>query len=164
MVVSIDPRLSEIQFVRAIRLNFPAVNAEQISELKNNTHFFIPQKDLTSKECLMLSLKINEAFQMPTKNFRNVNPKPETKPKLFTVNVYYMISEDEAKEEVLNKNATNVTKVSRITSRAGDKAPKLLRVTTESNNQVNNLKLCIVSRVKKLATQRGKAIRCLRCS
>ena len=67
----------------------------------------------------------------------NTLPKPNTKPKFVIVNLYHMITEDEVKEDFLNENAKNVTKVLRITSRATSQATKLLRVITESNIKVN---------------------------
>ena len=54
IVVSIDPRPSQIQFARAIRSNFPVVKIKHIRELKNDTDFFIQPQDLVSRECLML--------------------------------------------------------------------------------------------------------------
>ena len=48
-IVSIDLRPSQIQFARAIKSNFPAVEVKQIRELKNNTDFFIQSEDLASR-------------------------------------------------------------------------------------------------------------------
>ena len=39
IVVSIDPRTSQMEFARAIRSNFPVVKIKHIRELKNNTDF-----------------------------------------------------------------------------------------------------------------------------
>ena len=113
MIVSIDPRLSQIQFAKAIRSKFPAVKIKQIRELRNNTDFFIQPEDLASRECLMLSLNLNQAFPYAKVNARNTLPKPKTKPSFVIVNVHHSITEDEVKEELLN-NAINVTKVLRI--------------------------------------------------
>ena len=137
LIVSIDPRPSQIQFARAIRSKFPAVKIEQMKELKNNTDFFIQTEDLTSRECLMLSLNLNQAFPNAKVNAKNTHPKPKTKSSFVIVIVHWSITEDEVKEEILNNNAINVTKVSRITSRATGQPTKLIRVITESNNQVN---------------------------
>ena len=38
MIVTTDPRPSQIQFAKAIRSKFPAVKIKQMRELKNNTH------------------------------------------------------------------------------------------------------------------------------
>ena len=72
--VSFDPRPSQIQFARAIRSNFPAVKIKQIREWKNNTDFFTQPEDLTSRECLMMSLNLNQAFPNAKVNARNTLP------------------------------------------------------------------------------------------
>ena len=41
IVLSLDPRPSQIQFARAIRSNFQMVKIKHIRELKNNADFFI---------------------------------------------------------------------------------------------------------------------------
>ena len=46
IVVSIDSRPSQIQFVRAIRSNFPVVKIKHIRELKNNTDFLFNLRTL----------------------------------------------------------------------------------------------------------------------
>ena len=120
-------------------------------------------------------------------NARNTLPKPKTKPSFVIVNVHHSITEDEVKEELLNNNAMIVTKVSRITSRATGQPTKLIRVITESNNQVNaaqkysvkigwQLYRCEASREPHImqcfkrqkfghsARDCTNAIRCLRCS
>ena len=124
MIVSIDPRTSQIQFARAIRSNFPAVKIKQMRELKYNIDFFIQPEDLTLRECWMLSLNLNQAFPNAKVNARKTLPKPKTEPSFVIVNVHYSITENEVKQEILNKNAINVTKVSRITSRATDQPTK----------------------------------------
>ena len=136
MIVSIDPRRSQIQVARAMKSNFPAVKIKQMRELKNNTDFFIQPEDLATREWLMLSLNLNQAVQIAEVNARNTLPKPKTKPSFVVVNVHHNITEDEVKEELLT-NGMDVTKVSRITSRATGQPTKLIRVITESNNQVN---------------------------
>ena len=137
IVVSIDPRPSQIQFARAIRSNFPVVKIKNIRELKNNTDFFIQPGDLASRECLMLTVNLTQAFPNATVNARNTLPKPKTKPSFVIVNVHHSISEDEIKAELLNNNAMNVSKVTRITSRAIGQRTKLVRVITDSNNHVS---------------------------
>ena len=180
MIVSIDPRPSQIQFAKAIRSKFPAVKIKQKRELRNNTDFFIQPEDLASRECLMLSLNLNQAFPNAKVNARNTLPKPKTKPSfVIVVNVHHSITEDEVKEELLNNNAINATEVSRITSRATGQPTKLICVITDSNNQVNAAQkhgvkigcsytgvkqavnhhiLCNVSNAKNLATQQGIAL------
>ena len=116
IVVSIDPRPSQIQFAGAIRSNVPVVKMKHIRELKNNTNFFIQPEDLASRECLMLTVNLTQAFPNATVNVRNTLPKLKTKPSFVIVNVYQSISEDEIKAELLNNNAMNVSKVTRITS------------------------------------------------
>ena len=137
MIVSIDPIRSQIQFAKAIRSNFPAVKIKQIRELRNNTDDFIQPQDLASRESLMLSLNLNQAFPNAKVNARNTFPKPKRKPSFVIVNVHHSIIEYVVKEELLNNNAINATKVLRITSRATGQPTKLIRVITESNNQVN---------------------------
>ena len=67
MIVSVDPRLSLIQFERAIRSKFAAIKTKQIRELKNNTDIFIPPEDLIPRKCLIPFFNVNQAFQMPKK-------------------------------------------------------------------------------------------------
>ena len=126
IVVSIDPRPSQIQFA-----------IKHIRELKNNTDFFIQPEDLASRECLMLTVNLTQAFPNATVNARNTLPKPKTKSSFVIVNVHHSISEDEIKAELLNNNAMNVSKVTRITSRATGQPTKLIRVITDSNNHVS---------------------------
>ena len=188
MIVSIDPRPSQIQFTRATRSNFPAVKIKQIRELKNNTYFFIQPEDPISRECLMLSLNLNQGFPNAKVNARNTIPEPKTQLCFAIVNVLCSITEDEVKEYLLYNNALNVTKVSRITSRASGQPTKLIRVITESNNQVKaaqnhgvkigwQLYRCEASRepphfmrcfkcqkIGHSARECSNAIRCLRCS
>ena len=118
IVVYIDPSPSQIQFARAIRSNFTVVKIKHIRELKNKTDFFIQTEDLASRECLMLTVNLTQAFPSATVNVRNTLPKPKTKPSFVLVNVHHSISEDEIKAELPNNNARNVSKITRITSRA----------------------------------------------
>ena len=121
-------------------------------------------------------------------NARNALVKPKIKPSFVIVNVHHSITEDEVKEELLNNNAMNVTKVSQITSRATGQPRKLIRVITEPNIKVNaaqkhgvkvgwQLYRCEASREPPHVMQCFKcqkfghsardftnAIRCLRCS
>ena len=137
IVVSIDPRPSQIQFARAIRLNFPVVKIKHIGELKNNTDFFIQPEDLASRECLMLTVNLTQAFPNATVNARNTLPKLRTKPSFVIVNVHRSISVEEIKVEFLINNAMNVNKDTRIKSRATSQPTKLIRVITDSNNHVS---------------------------
>ena len=188
MIVSIESRSSKFQFARALKSNFPAVRIKQIRVLKNNADFFIEPEDLASRECLMLSLNINQAFPNAKVNARNTLPKPKTKPNFVIVNVHHSITEDEVNEELLNNNGMDVTKVSRITSPATGQPTKLISVITQSNNQVNiaqkhgvkvgwQLYRCEANRERPHVMQCFKcqnfghsakectiAIRCLRCS
>ena len=137
MIDSINPRPSQIQFTRAIKSNFPADKIKQMRELKNNTNFFIQPEDLASRECLMMSINLNQDFPNAQVKGRNTLPKPKTRPSFVIVNVHQSITEDEVKEELLTNNGMDVKKVSRITSRATGQPTKVIRVITESNNQVN---------------------------
>ena len=137
MIVSTDPTPSQIQFAKTIKSKIPAVKINQIRELKNNTDFFIQPEDLTSRESLMLSLNLNQAFPNAKVIAKNTHPKLKTKPSFDIVNFHHSITEDQVKEELFNNNAMDVTKVSRIISRATGQPTKLIRVITESNNQVN---------------------------
>ena len=62
---------------------------------------------------------------------------PKTEPSFVIVNVHHSINEDEKKAELENNNAMNVSKVTRITSRATGQPTKLIRVITDSNNHVS---------------------------
>ena len=130
------PDHQKIQFARAIKSCFPAVKIKQIKALKDNSDFFIQPEDLASRECLM-SLNLNQTFPNSKVNARNTLPKLKTKPSFVIVKVHHSITEDEVKEELLNNNGMDVTKVSRIASRPTGQPTKLIRVITESNNQVN---------------------------
>ena len=188
MIVSIDPKPPQIQCVKATKSIFPSVKIKQVRDLKNNTDFFIQPEDLASRECPMFSLNLNQAFLNFKLNARNTLLQPKSKPSFVIVKVHHSITEDEVKEELLNNNGKNVAKVSRITSRATGQPTKLLRVVTESNNQVNaeqkhgvkigwQLHQCEASREPPHVMQCFKcqkfgqsakectnAIRCLRCS
>ena len=107
MIESIYPIPSQIQFARTIRSNFPAVKIKQMRELKNNTDFFIQPEDLASRECLMLSLNLNQAFPNAKVNARNTLLIPKTKSSFVILNVHHSITEDEVKEELLINNGVN---------------------------------------------------------
>ena len=85
----------------------------------------------------MLTVNLTQAFPNAAVNARNTLPKPKTKPSFVIVNVHHSISVDEIKVELLNNNAMNVNKVTRITSRATGQPTKLIRVLTDSNNHVS---------------------------
>ena len=136
----------------------------------------------------MLTVNLTQVFPNAAVNARNTLPKPKTKPSFVIVNVHHSISEDEIKAELLNNNAMNVSKVTRITSRATGQPTKLIRVITDSNNHVcaaqkHGVKIgwqlyrCEASREPPHVRQCFKcqqfghsakecrnAIRCLRCS
>ena len=137
IVVTINSRPSQIQFARAIRSNFPVVKIKHIREIWNDTDFFIQPEDVASRECLMLSLNLTQAFPNATVKATNTLPKPNTKPSFVNVNVHPNICEDEIKAELLNNNAMNFSKVTRITSRATGQPTNLIRVITDSNNHVS---------------------------
>ena len=141
MIVSIDPRASQIRFARANKSNFLATKIKQMRKLKNKTDFFIQPEDLGSRECLILPLNINQACPNAKVNARNTLPKAKTKPCFFLVNFHHSITEDVVKKEHLNNIGMNVNKVSRITSRATGQPKKLIRMITKSNNQVNAVKV-----------------------
>ena len=105
--------------------------------MKNNTDFFIQPEDLASRECLKMTVNLTQAFPNATVNARNTLPQPKTKPSFVIVNVHHSISEDEIKAELLNNNAMNVSKVTRIKSRATGQPTKLIRVLTDSNKHVS---------------------------
>ena len=105
--------------------------------MKNNTDFFIQPEDLASRECLMLTINLTQAFPNATLNIRNTLPKPKTKRSFVIVNVHHSISEDEIKAELLNNNAMNVSKTTQITRRATGQPTKVIRVITDSNNHVS---------------------------
>ena len=71
MILSIDPKASQIQFLRALKWNFPDVKIKQTRELKNNTDFFIQPEVLASRECLMLSLNLSQDFSNAKVNVRS---------------------------------------------------------------------------------------------
>ena len=110
IIVSFDPRPSQIQFARAIRSNFPIVKTKQMSELKNSCNFFIQLENLAPRESLMLSLNPNQSFPNAKVNARNAPSRPKTKLIFVIVSVHHSVTEDEEKEWILNKNWRNVTK------------------------------------------------------
>ena len=126
MIVSIDPRPSQIQFAKAIKSHFPAVKIKKIRELKNKIDFLIQPEEFASSECLMLSLNLNQAFPNSKENARNRLPKPKSRPSFVIANVYHSLTEDEVKEDFLNNNGRNVNK--------GVKNNKLSNWPTNKNN------------------------------
>ena len=121
---------------------------------------------------------------MPGKHFLSLKQNQV----LVIVIVHHRDTEDELKEELLNNNTMNITKVSRIKSQATGQPTKLIRVITESNNQVNasqkhcvkigwQLYRCGASRepphlmqcfkcqkISHSARECSKVVRCRRCS
>ena len=115
----------------------------------------------------MLSLNLQQAFPNAQVNARNTASKPKTKPSFVIVNVQHSITEDEVKEE-LNNNGMDVTKVSRITSRATGQPTKLIRVITESNNQVNaaqkhGVKICWQLHRCEASRETPHVMQCFKC-
>ena len=108
----------------------PVVNIKHIRELKNKTELFIQPEDSVTRECLFLSSNLQEAFFNATVNARNTLPNQKSSPNFVTVNVHHIINSSKMKDELLNNNAMDVIKVTRITSRiTADKV-------NESNHQL----------------------------
>ena len=118
------------------QVQFSSHQDKAIKRTEKNIDFLIPPEDLAPRECLLLSLNLNQAFPNAKVNARYTIHKTRTKPSFIIVNVYHGITEVEVKAELQSNNAMNVTKVSRITSRATDQPTKLISVITESNRQV----------------------------
>ena len=102
--------------------------------MKNNADFFIQQEELASKKRLMLSLNLNQAFPDATVNAKNKLLRPKIKLSGVILIVYHSITEVLLKRS--SENAKNVSKHSRTTSGANGSPTKLIRVITESNNNV----------------------------
>ena len=184
MVVFIYPRPSQIQFVRVLISNSPAVKKKQIRELKSNTDISIHPEDLASRESLMLSLKLNEVFPIVTVKARNILHERKTKTTFFIANVYHSITEGDLQEEVLNNNAVNFT----VQSRAIGQPTNIKDITKESNNQISTaqklgvdtgwklyrceanrkppqlLQIFNCQKIAHSVRESSNAIRCLRCS
>ena len=135
VIITINPRPTQVHFARLMRNNFPQLKINCIRELPNNNDFFIRPEDQTTRECLMNASNLQLVFPNTSINARNTLPKTKSKPSFVIENVHQSIQENEVKEELLNNNAMNVIKVLRITSRATGK-PKLIRVISDSSNHV----------------------------
>ena len=136
VIITINPRPTQVHFARLMRNNFPQLKINCIRELPNNNDFFIQPEDQTTGECLRNASNLHLVFPNTSINARNTLTKAKSKPSFVIVNAHQSIQENEVKEELLNNNAMNVIKVLRITSRAIGKPTKLIRVITDSSNHV----------------------------
>ena len=53
VIITINPRPTQVHFARLMRNNFPQLKINCIRELPNNNDFFIQPEDQTTRECLM---------------------------------------------------------------------------------------------------------------
>ena len=136
VIITINPRPTQIHFDRSMRNSFPHLKINCIRELPNNNDFVIQPEVQNSRECPMNASNLQLVFPNTSVNARNTLPKAKTKPSFVIANVHHSIQEKEVKEELLNINAMNVFKVLRITSRASGKTTKLIRVMTDCSNHV----------------------------
>ena len=137
MVVSINPRPSQLQFVRAMRMRFPMSRIKHIRKSKNEAEFFVHPEDTASRECLMLPSTIQEAFLNATVNAINTLSKPNSSPSFVIVKFRHKVIGSEQKHKILNNNAMDVINVTRIIKRNSGQPTKLIRLITSSNNQVS---------------------------
>ena len=139
IVITINPRLTQVQFARAMKTKFPQLKIQRIRELPNSSDFLIQPENKASRDSLMSNMSntnLQQVFPNANVNTRNTLPKAKSKPSFVTVNVHHSIQENEIKEELLTNNGMNIVKVSRIISRANGKPTKLIRGKTDSRNHV----------------------------
>ena len=137
IVITINPRPTQVQFVPAMKTKFPQLKMQRIRELPNSSDFFIQPENKASRDSLMSNTNLQQVFPNANVNTRNTLPKTKSKPNFVIVNVHHSIQKkNEIKEELLSNNGMNVVKVSRIIRRASGKITKLIRVITDSTNHV----------------------------
>ena len=136
VIITINPRPTQVYFARSMRNSFPQLKINCIRELPNNFDFFIQPEDQSSRQCLMNASNLQHVFPNTSVNARNSLPKAKSKLSFVITNVHHSIKENEVREELLNNNAMNVIKVLRITSRATGKPKKFFRVITDCSNHV----------------------------
>ena len=132
IVITINPRPTQVQFARAMKTKFPQLKKQRIRELPNSSDFFIQPENNASRDSLMSNTNLQQVFANANVNTRNTLPKTKSKPSFVVVIVHHSIQENKIKEELLSSNGMNVVKVSRNISRAKGKPTKLIRVITES--------------------------------
>ena len=136
IVITINPRPTQVQFARAMKTKFPQLKIQLIRELPNSSDFFIQPENKASRASLMSNTILQQVFPNADVNTRNTLPKAKSKPSFARVNVHHSIQENEIKEELLSNNGMNVVNVSRIISRASGTPTKLIRVIKNSTNHV----------------------------
>ena len=136
IVITTNPRPTQVQFIRAMKTKFPQLKIQRIRELPISSDFFIKPENKVSRDSLMSNPNLQQVFPNAYVNTRNTLPKAKSKPSFVIVNVHQSIQENEIKDELLSNNGMNVVKVSRIISRASGKPTKLIRVIRDSTNHV----------------------------
>ena len=119
-----------------MKTKFPQLKIQRIRELPNSSDFFIQPENKASRDSLIANTNLQQVFSNANVNKRNKLPKAKSKPSFVIVNVHHSIQENEIKEELSSNNGMNIVKVSRIISLASCKTTKLIRVITDSTNNV----------------------------
>ena len=95
VVITINPRPTQVQFERAMKTKFPQLKIQRIRELQNSSDFFIQPKNKASRDSLMSNTNLQQVFPSPNVNTRNTLPKVKSKPSFVIVNVHHSIQENE---------------------------------------------------------------------
>ena len=89
IVITVNPRPTQVQFARAMKTKFPQLKIQRIRELPNSFDFFIQNK--ASGDSLMSSTNLQQVFLNANMNTRNTLPKAMSKPSFVIVNVHHSI-------------------------------------------------------------------------
>ena len=138
LVITINPKPTEVQFARAKKTKFPQLKIQRIRELRNSFGFFIQPENKASRDSLLSSINRQQAFLNANVSARKTLPTAKYKPDFVIINVHHIIQEDKIKEELLSNNGMNIVKVSKIISPANGKPTKITKVITDSLNHVSS--------------------------
>ena len=136
IVITINPRPTQVQFARPLKTKFSQLKIQRIRELPNSSDFSIQPENKAPRDGLMSNPNLQQVFTNANVKTRNTLPKANSKPSFVIVNVHHSIQENEIKEEFLSENGMNLVKVSKIISRGSSKPTNLIRVITDSTNYV----------------------------
>ena len=87
IVITINPRSTQVQFARAMKTKFPQLKIQRISDLPNSFDFFIQPENKASRESLMSSINLQQLIPNAIVIARNTLPKAKFKPNFVIVNV-----------------------------------------------------------------------------
>ena len=85
IVITINPRPTQVQFVPAMKTKFPQLKMQRIRELPNSSDFFIQPENKDSRDSLMSNTNLQQVFPNANVNTRNTLPKTKSKPNLLCV-------------------------------------------------------------------------------